>query len=69
MEPKELDGLEAKVQADLNGRVSGFRIRIDDRGLIILEGRATTYYTKQLAQHAVMQRTAVPIAANQITVS
>jgi hypothetical protein len=35
----------------------------------VLRGRARTYYAKQLAQHAVMQATALPILRNEIEVS
>jgi hypothetical protein len=35
----------------------------------VLQGRAPTYYAKQLAQHAVMEASDVPIKANEIEVS
>jgi hypothetical protein len=37
-------------------------------GGLILRGLTTTYYAKQLAQHAVMEATAIPIVANEIEV-
>jgi len=33
-----------------------------------LRGRAKTYYAKQLAQHAVMEATDLPVLANEIEV-
>ncbi len=60
--------LEAHVQSRLSGRVRDFRLEVTEKGLI-LRGRAPTYYAKQLAQHAVMAATRVPILANAIEVS
>jgi hypothetical protein len=64
----EMDQLETHVQSRLNGRVRNFRLVVRVGGLI-LTGQARTYYAKQLAQHAVMEATAIPILANQIEVS
>jgi hypothetical protein len=47
--------------------VHGLRLVLRDRGLI-LQGRTHTYYAKQLAQHAVMEVTEVPLLANEIEV-
>jgi hypothetical protein len=63
-----LPRLEAHVQSRLSGRVQGFQLLSGELGLI-LRGRARTYYAKQLAQHAVMEATPVPIVANQIEVA
>jgi hypothetical protein len=38
-----------------------------DNGLV-LKGHSRTYYAKQLAQHAVMEATQLPILANEIEV-
>lgn len=62
-----LGELEARVQSRLYGRVRNFRLLHRDDGLV-LQGRARTYYAKQLAQHAVLEVTAQPIAANEIEV-
>ena len=62
-----IDHLEANVQHCLSGRVSHFHLDVHDGGLI-LQGQAGTYYAKQLAQHAVMQATRLPILANEIEV-
>jgi hypothetical protein len=63
-----VDHLETHVQSRLNGRVRDFRLVLRGNGLI-LTGHAATYYAKQLAQHAVMEATTLPILANDIEVS
>ena len=63
----EMEQLETHVQSRLNGRVRDFRLVVRGCGLV-LTGRARTYYAKQLAQHAVMEATALPILANEIEV-
>jgi hypothetical protein len=67
----EADGvteLEARVRCRLSGQVRDFRLVVGDNG-VTLRGRARTYYAKQLAQHAVMEATDLPIMANEIEVS
>jgi hypothetical protein len=64
----EMERLETHVQSRLNGRVRHFRLVVRGCGLV-LTGHARTYYAKQLAQHAVMEATALPILANEIQVS
>jgi hypothetical protein len=64
----ELDQLEAHLQSRLNGRVRGLRLLVRGRGLI-LQGHAPTYYAKQLAQHALLEASSLPILANEIEVS
>ena len=63
----EVEQLETHVQARLSGRVRHFRLVVRGCGLV-LTGHAPTYYAKQLAQHAVMEATALPIVANEIDV-
>jgi len=63
----EIDQLEIDVQRQLNGRVRDFRLLGHPDGLI-LRGRAATYHAKQLAQHAIMAATRLPICANEIEV-
>ncbi len=60
--------IESHVQNRLAGRVRDFRVLVRENGLV-LKGQVRTYYAKQLAQHAVMDRTGVPILANEIEVS
>jgi len=63
------DQLEALIQRRLLGRawVRGFRVQIHKQGLV-LQGRAPTYYAKQLAQHAAMEVGGLLILANEIEV-
>jgi osmotically-inducible protein OsmY len=60
--------LEVHVQCRLGGQLRDFRVVVTDRG-VILRGQAYTYYTKQLAQHAVMEAIKLPIVANEIEVA
>jgi hypothetical protein len=68
MTPDEIDRLGRRVRRQLPGRLRDFWIEPDGRG-VVLHGRARTYYAKQLAQHAVMRATPVPIVRNEIEVS
>jgi hypothetical protein len=62
-----LDQLENRVQARLSGRVRHLQLFLREYG-IVLRGLARTYHAKQLAQHAVMTETELPILANEIEV-
>ena len=59
--------LELLVQHRLGSRVRDLRVLVRQDG-IILQGRAGTYHAKQLAQHATMELTTLPILANDIEV-
>jgi hypothetical protein len=63
-----LEQLEAQLRSRLIGRVCGLRLVLAGRG-VILRGYARTYYAKQLAQHAVMAATDLPLLANEIEVA
>ncbi len=65
--PEELGRLGELILQRLSGRVLELCLSWRGGGLI-LHGRATTYYAKQLAQHAVMAATTAPILANEIEV-
>ena len=65
---EDLDRLGAQVQHELSGRLREFRLKRKGEG-VVLTGRARTYYAKQLAQHAVMRATVLPILGNVIEVS
>jgi len=62
-----LGQLEAHLQILMAGRVRHFHLIATDLGLV-LRGQTRTYYAKQLAQHAVMEATDLPIVANEIAV-
>ena len=67
-DPKHgLDQLENRVQERLSGLVRNLRVHFHECG-IVLCGFTRTYYVKQLAQHAVMTETSLPILANEIEV-
>jgi hypothetical protein len=63
-----VDRLTSQVQRRLGSRVRHLRLVVQGPGLI-LRGRAQTYYAKQLAQHAAMQVSGLPIVANEIEVT
>jgi hypothetical protein len=66
MPTAELSEVEAHLQSRLNGRVRHLRLELCDG--LVLAGYARTYYAKQLARHAVMEVSDVPIRANDIEV-
>jgi len=59
--------LEVYVKSVLHGRVSDLHVSLRDGG-VILKGHAHTFYAKQVAQHAVMQATRLPLLRNEIEV-
>ena len=59
--------LETLIERRLGYRVRDLRVVVRATGLI-LQGRAATYHAKQLAQHAAMELTNLPILANDIEV-
>lgn len=64
---EQLARLELALQSSLRGRVYAFRIVVRDQG-IVLQGRARTYYAKQLAQHEAMEAGGFPVLVNDIEV-
>jgi len=66
--PERLARLVEHIRSRLTGRVRDLRLVLRDGGLV-LQGHAHTYHAKQLAQHAVMSMTNLPIRANEIEVS
>jgi hypothetical protein len=62
-----LEQAEALLRQWVGGQVWDLRLVIHDRG-VILQGRALSYYAKQLAQHAVMRGLGLPVVANDIEV-
>ena len=63
----EIARLAASTAEKLRGRLSGLRLELHAGG-VVLRGTARTFYAKQLAQHAVMSGTDLPIARNEIEV-
>ena len=68
MEPHELDGLAELVRRRLAGRVRDLRLVLRENG-IVLQGRACSYYGKQLAQHEVLRVANAAQLVNEIEVS
>ena len=62
-----LDRLQAHIERRVTGRVRHLRLDVRAEGLV-LQGHAFSYYVKQLAQHAVMEASDMPILANEIEV-
>jgi hypothetical protein len=60
--------IEEHVRYRLTGLLRDFQLVFHDKGLV-LRGRVHTYYAKQLAQHAVMEASSLPIRANEMEVS
>jgi hypothetical protein len=59
--------LESLIERRLGNRVRDLRVVVRETGLI-LRGRVATYHAKQLAQHAAMEMTTLPILSNEIAV-
>jgi hypothetical protein len=60
-----LERIETNVRRRLAGRLGSLHLELDEDGLV-MRGRVHSYYSKQLAQHAVMECTDLPIHANEI---
>ena len=63
-----LSQLEEHVRCRLTGLVREFHLVFRDNGLV-LRGHVNTYYAKQLAQHAVMEASNLPIRGNEMDVA
>jgi hypothetical protein len=59
--------IEERVRYRLIGLLRDFQLVFRDKGLV-LRGHVHTYYAKQLAQHAVMEASSLPIRGNEIEV-
>jgi hypothetical protein len=59
--------LASQVVRRLGGRIRDLRIVLRANGLV-LQGRSGTYHAKQLAQHAAMELTGLPVLVNDIEV-
>ena len=60
--------LEAQVLRRVGGRIRNLRVLVRHNG-VVLQGRCATYHAKQIAQHAAMELTGLPILSNDIEVS
>ena len=59
--------LEELLHRRLHGQVRDLRLLVGDQGLI-LQGQSSTYYVKQMAQHAAREITGQLVLANEIEV-
>jgi hypothetical protein len=59
--------IEGHVRSRLTGLLGDFELVFRDKGLV-LRGHVQTYHAKQLAQHAVMEASSLPIRANELEV-
>jgi hypothetical protein len=59
--------VESQVRRRVWGRVTDLQVEVVNGG-IVLQGRAHTFYVKQLAQQAVFESSRLPLAANEIEV-
>lgn len=66
--PAGMKRYETELRLRLHGRVADLFVEAHDGGLI-LNGRCASYYAKQVAQHAAMSVTGMPIVANRIEVA
>ncbi len=62
---EEMDQFCAHVQSQLIGRLYDFSLRLESNGLA-LEGRSHPYYSKQLAQQAVVRATALSLSLGNV---
>lgn len=64
----ETDRLEGLMLRRIGNRVHNLRVILLPRGMV-LQGQASSYHVKQLAQHAAMELSESPILANDIEVT
>ena len=67
MNPEAIDRLTEYLRAQLSGRVRDLRLSAQG-DVLVLRGRAGSYYAKQLAQELIRRATAV-LLINEIDVS
>ncbi len=59
--------VEQEVRNRTNGRVRGLRVQIQD-GHVIITGRTSTYYAKQLVTHAALSAADHFLVMNEVEV-
>lgn len=59
--------IEQAVQSRTGGRVRGLRVHLVD-GCVIISGRTSTYYNKQLVTHAAMEAADDALVMNEVEV-
>ena len=64
----EIERLEGEIRSRLGGRIRGLRLVVCNDGFV-LQGHSRTHHAKQVAQHAAVEGTTLPLLANEIEVS
>lgn len=64
----DIERLAAETGRKLRGRLTDLRIERQGGG-VVLSGTARSFYAKQLALHAVMTGTHLPVVRNEIEVA
>ena len=63
----EIERLEDEIRSRLGGRVRGLHLVMCNHGFV-LQGHSRTHHAKQVAQHAAIEGTTLPLLANEIEV-
>jgi hypothetical protein len=63
----DIDRLAVETGMTLRGRLTDLRLELHGGGIVI-RGTARSFYAKQLALHAVMTGTHLPVVRNEIEV-
>lgn len=61
------DQVEQAVQFRTGGRVRGLRVHVVE-GCVVISGRTSTYYNKQLVTHAAMEAADDVLVMNEVEV-
>ena len=61
--------IESVIQGRTGGTIYGLRVEVNNDGSVVLSGRTTTYYNKQLATHAAQTASQNCSLSNQIEVT
>lgn len=64
---RQVEAIEGVVQRRTSGQIRDLRVELQN-GLIVLSGRTSTYYAKQLAQQAALDVAGHHELANEIVV-
>ncbi len=65
---EEIAELEIHLQSQFGNRIRHLRLVRQQDGLVLC-GMTNTYHNKQLAQHAVLEATTIPLLANNIEIT
>lgn len=68
LDPQSLaEKIELAVHVRTGGRIRGLQVRVSDCGIVV-SGRVSTYYTKQLVTHAAMEAGDELLVTNEVEV-